>query len=102
MDKHERNQRDRARQRARYLPTNSARWRAIRAAQLERFPLCAHCGEPANEVDHIAGDTSRNAIGTELQSLCKPCHSRKTNGHGIVGCDVNGWPLDPAHHWQRR
>lgn len=60
------------------MHTDTAQWRAIRTAQLERFPLCAHCGQPANEVDHIEGDTSRNLIGIDLQSLCKPCHSRKT------------------------
>lgn len=60
------------------MRTDCAQWRAIRVAQLERFPLCAYCGQPANEVDHIDGDTSRNLIGIDLQSLCKPCHSRKT------------------------
>jgi len=60
------------------MRTDCAQWRAIRKAQLERYPLCAHCGQSANEVDHIEGDTSLNLIGIDLQSLCKPCHSRKT------------------------
>jgi 5-methylcytosine-specific restriction endonuclease McrA len=60
------------------LPYRGKQWQAIRKAQLERYPLCAHCGLPANEVDHIEGDTSKNIIGIDLQSLCKPCHSRKT------------------------
>lgn len=101
MDRAERNRRDRERQKARYLTTSSARWRAIRKAQLERFPLCAHCGEPANEADHIESDTSRNVVGVDLQSLCKPCHSRKTAGLGVRGCDADGWPLDPNHRWKK-
>jgi 5-methylcytosine-specific restriction protein A len=52
--------------------------------QLAREPLCRICRRggqamAATEVDHIVprsrggSDTWRN-----LQSLCKPCHSRKT------------------------
>jgi 5-methylcytosine-specific restriction endonuclease McrA len=69
---------DKARHRRRYLSLNTVQWRAIRKAQLERFPLCAHCGQPANEVDHIENDSRKNLIGRDLQSLCKSCHSRKT------------------------
>lgn len=32
---------------------------------------------PATEVDHIDGDNT-NDDPSNLQSLCKPCHSRKT------------------------
>lgn len=93
------------RQSTRYLHTGSKQWRSIRRAQLERFPLCEDCNEPANEVDHNTGDTSRNLIGIELSSLCKPCHSRRTAARErgevprIIGCDVDGWPLDPNHPW---
>jgi 5-methylcytosine-specific restriction protein A len=71
------------RQQARLLPTNSAEWRRIRAAQLEAEPLCRECAKrgyvrAANEVDHIEGDTTKNVVMVDLQSLCKPCHSRKT------------------------
>ena len=83
----------------RHLPTNSAQWRAIRAAQLERYPLCAHCRAPANEVDHINGDTRMNMIGVHLQSLCKSCHSRKTAGGNVKGHDESGRPIDPNHPW---
>lgn len=60
-------------------------WRKIRAMQLREFPLCAnphglHDGPvAATEVDHkrrlSRGGTHDPA---NLQSLCKPCHSRKT------------------------
>lgn len=67
-----------ARRRARYLPANGARWRKIRAAQLQAEPLCRMCLHPANEVDHIEGDTRKNRLMLDLQSMCKPCHSAKT------------------------
>lgn len=97
-----------ARQASRFLHTNSAQWRAIRKAQLERFPMCEDCrDQPAREADHHTNDTSQNRIGIDLSSLCKPCHSRRTAARqhgretGIWGWDVNGWPLDPNHPWNK-
>ncbi len=56
----------------------TARWRRIRAAKLARDPVCEECRrELANEVDHVDGD-NRNNAATNLRSLCRPCHSRKT------------------------
>ena len=56
-----------------------ARWRRIRASVLYRSPLCVHCGAAATEVDHIVplADGGTHAH-SNLQPLCKPCHSRKT------------------------
>ena len=72
------------RQATREMPTNSTRWRKIRARQLMDEPLCRHCRAngritAANEVDHIDGDSTNNpSDGSNWQSLCKPCHSSKT------------------------
>jgi 5-methylcytosine-specific restriction enzyme A len=60
------------------------RWRELRAAVLAEQPLCASCAgggrvEAATEVDHVVprsrggGDEWSN-----LQALCKRCHSAKT------------------------
>lgn len=39
------------------------------------------------------------------QGLCAPCHSRhkqiKEKGGLMLGCDVNGDPLDEDHHWRK-
>jgi 5-methylcytosine-specific restriction protein A len=64
------------------------RWKRIRDAWLAENPLCA---DPfgvhgdrlaaASEVDHIEphrGDIEKFWRAKNLQSLCKPCHSRKT------------------------
>lgn len=56
-----------------------ARWRRLRLMFLHEHPLCALCGAPATEVDHIIpirlGGSNDAA---NLQALCKPCHSTKT------------------------
>lgn len=95
------------RQRHRFLHTGSKQWRAIRKAQLDRYPLCEDCGDPANEVDHNTNDTSRNLIGVELSSCCKSCHSRRTftriyaSRELVKGCDERGYPIDPDHYWNK-
>ena len=61
------------------------RWQLYRALYLKKHPLCVHCKAdgritPANEVDHIV-PTKRGGDFWDTknhQSLCKPCHSRKT------------------------
>ena len=59
---------------------SSKRWRAKSRAQLAAEPLCAMCGRAAAHADHIqphGGDLLAFWTGA-LQSLCAPCHSRKT------------------------
>jgi 5-methylcytosine-specific restriction protein A len=78
-------------------------WQRVRRAKLTDSPLCEHHlarGETvaATEVDHIVRASRGGAWfdADNLQSLCKPCHSRKTaaeDGKRVVtGCDVNGIP----------
>jgi 5-methylcytosine-specific restriction protein A len=57
------------------------RWQKLRAAFLIQHPQCAACHDPANEVDHIIphrGNQAKLYDWDNLQSLCKPCHSKKT------------------------
>ena len=91
----------------RTLALDGAAWRRLRAVILGERPLCQHCldrgvVEPATEVDHINNDPTDNRPEA-LQSLCKPCHSRKTAAdHGKrvrYGCDSDGMPSDPSHPW---
>jgi 5-methylcytosine-specific restriction protein A len=63
-------------------------WRdVLRPAQLAREPFCRMCWDAglhyvvATEVDHIRvphGDPSLQRDPENLQSLCGPCHGRKT------------------------
>ena len=91
----------------RTLALDGKAWRRLRAVILGERPLCQHCLdrgviEPATEVDHVDNDPTDNRPEA-LQSLCKPCHSRKTQramGKRVsYGCDSKGMPLDPSHPW---
>ncbi len=62
-----------------------ARWRKLRIQHLRQHPFCEHCkrdgrAELATEVDHIRPISTGGGVldPDNLQSLCKPCHSRKT------------------------
>jgi 5-methylcytosine-specific restriction endonuclease McrA len=88
---------------------NTARWRALRRAQLEAHPLCAFCEADgrltaATTADHVVPHKGCVVLFFDprnLQSLCTPHHSRtkqqieRRGFHTRVG--ANGWPLDPAH-----
>jgi 5-methylcytosine-specific restriction endonuclease McrA len=90
----------------------TARWRKLRAQQLIEEPLCRYCDQagkvtPATVADHVIphrGDEAK-FWGGELQSLCAACHSsakqREEITGKVIGCDADGWPLDPDHHWKR-
>lgn len=91
----------------RLLPLNHAAWKKLRASVLQDEPLCRMCAAQgltvaASQVDHIHNDPSDNRRES-LQSLCAPCHSRKTardmGGNVRMGCDKDGMPLDIGHHW---
>jgi len=99
------------RRKPRHGPYQTADWQRRRAAQLSAEPLCRMCAADgrvtaALVADHIRphkGDTTQFWQG-ELQSLCKHCHdSRKARierGGTDPGCDADGVPLDPTHHWR--
>ena len=58
-------------------------WKVARKIKIEADPLCEHCETlvPAKEVDHIIPINTNWKIRLDfsnLQSLCKSCHSRKT------------------------
>ncbi len=69
------------------------RWRRLRKSFLIENPLCDECKkagriEPAIDVHHIKERTSHPDLALDwdnLQSLCKPCHTMKSNGHGECG-----------------
>ena len=60
---------------------NSKRWQEIRAWFLRQHPVCVGCGRAANEVDHKIphkGNAELFFSTSNLQAMCKPCHSSKT------------------------
>lgn len=68
----------------RMYATGDPRWRKLREAQLTREPFCRMCRKAnllvlATDVDHIDGDPWNNPEdGSNFQSLCHACHSKKT------------------------
>lgn len=99
------------RQRTRQYHTGSKTWRAIRAQVLSEQPLCPICQAQgrtvaAVEVDHRDND-SHNNERSNLWGLCSAHHADKTftEARGgtfrMKGCDAQGVPIDPAHHWHR-
>src|SRR5690606_7126857 len=83
-------------------------WRARRAAQLAKEPLCRYCAErgritPADVADHIEphkGDRMKFFRG-ELQSLCHTCHSsvKQREERGILSRAQRR--RLPGDHWSR-
>lgn len=65
---------------------NNRIWRSMRKVKLLNEPLCAECERRgitklANVVDHIIPHRGNHALfqdETNLQSLCKKCHDKKT------------------------
>lgn len=56
-------------------------WERLRNWFISRNPLCAHCGRLGTEVDHIQPISvapERRLSADNLQTLCHPCHMRKT------------------------
>lgn len=90
-----------------------ADWRRLRDRKLRADPLCEDCKERgettlATEVHHIIRFSERPELRLDwnnLRSLCEPCHdahsAAERSGKPMRGCDVNGNPLDPDHHWNK-
>jgi len=59
----------------------SGAWVRLRMMKLRADPVCQMpgCEQPATEVHHVIAlaDGGENTLGN-LESLCKPCHSRET------------------------
>ena len=92
------------------------RWHRVRARQLAREPLCRACAAVgrttlAEHVDHVVAIAAGGASfdPDNLQSLCGPCHSGKTNAVDVGGREAKAWtlrgcfsdgsPRDPSHPW---
>lgn len=84
-------------------------WERLRSRKIRTNPLCEECERqglvvPAQDVDHIVPFEGRadpkRLDWSNLQSLCRSCHNRKTHG-ARKGCDVDGLPLDGSHWWNQ-
>lgn len=94
---------------------NTKAWHRLRTAQLRDEPLCKFCleqgrTEAATIVDHIVphkGDHGLFFDPGNLASLCKTCHdsakqAAERRGVEAIGSRVDGTPIDPGHHWNKK
>lgn len=68
-------------------------WRKVRAQFLAAHPRCVECGATAAEVDHIKSIAERPDLRlkwSNLRSLCKSCHSRRTARDQGFACQSTG------------
>ena len=87
----------------------TARWRRTRAAQLAAHPLCAMClprvvaATICNHEDKDSKATVEGFFAGPFSSLCAPHHDstqqRQERRGYVIGCDEDGTPRDPNHHW---
>lgn len=89
------------------------KWQKARAAYLKKHPLCVRCQQlgrttAASVVDHIIPHRNDKALfwdKNNWQSLCKHCHDsykqRLEKSGTVQGCDLDGVPIDPNHHWNK-
>ena len=87
------------------------RWNTARKEYLGEWPWCVMCEqegriERATVVDHKQphrGDPVLFWDEHNWQSLCAPHHDgakQALEKSGTIrGCDVDGVPFDPSHHW---
>ncbi|MGJ8522286.1 hypothetical protein R84981_000971 [Carnimonas sp. R-84981] len=87
------------------------KWQKARKQYLQEHPLCTYCQRrgrvtAATVVDHIKphrGDLKLFWRRSNWQPLCKRCHdidkAREEAGGMLPGCDADGMPVDPHHHW---
>lgn len=75
---------------------NRSSWRRAAKAHLAKSPLCVQCEKegrlrPATEVDHVTARRDGGDVYDEsnMQSLCKSCHSKKTYRE-TLGVNGNG------------
>lgn len=89
------------------------RWQKYRERYLREHPLCVMHQQQGRAVvsevvDHIVphkGDHKLFWDPKNHQALCKQCHDRhkqrQEKSGAVIGCGLDGVPIDPGHHWRR-
>lgn len=85
-----------------------SRWQKARTSYLQSHPLCVECMKQgrytkATVVDHIKphkGDQKLFWDHDNWQSLCKPCHDRKTMSEDVRRTDKK--PPAYAYPWRNK
>lgn len=86
-----------------------AEWTKLRAKFLAYHPRCERCGKKATDVDHIRDVRNHPELmlnWDNLRAMCHSCHSKRTaneqtHADKLAPCDINGFPTDPDHPWNK-
>jgi 5-methylcytosine-specific restriction endonuclease McrA len=88
------------------------KWRKARRAYLAEHPFCVMCQREgrmtlATVVDHTTPHRGSPALFWDVanwQSLCELHHNAAKQAEeksgAAIGCDCDGVPNDPQHHWR--
>lgn len=94
---------------------NTKEWQALRIQAIARDGgMCTvpGCRSVAKVVDHVKSRASGGADTlANVRSLCRLHDNQVKEGRDgirrmggkarVVGCDKDGWPLDPEHDWNK-
>ncbi len=96
----------------------SKAWKYLRLQVKDRDNwLCQSClragrekmvetSDPVHHKKPHNGDRGLFFDKDNLESICQSCHDsamQKFEKSGyITGCDINGLPIDPLHHWRKK
>ena len=88
-------------------------WYELRTLFIRQNPNCCKCEKPGTDVDHIQSVADRPDLRLEwsnLRTLCKSCHSRRTvmdqgwhKDKNVIREEAapDGMPTDPNHPWNQ-
>ena len=84
-------------------------WHKVRKIKIRHDPCCQICEQHnvdtiATVVHHIKEIETHpelRLVMSNLMSLCHDCHEALHGRLTVVGCDVNGIPLNLSHEWNK-
>lgn len=96
-------------------PYSTQRWKRLSRKKRNKDPFCEYrfpgCEIMVSQVDHKVPISKGGDpwAWENLASACQHCHSQKTyhvdtrgrDSVPVKGCDADGWPNDPKHHWRK-
>jgi 5-methylcytosine-specific restriction enzyme A len=84
-------------------------WHKVRMLKAKSSPLCELCEQqdidtPVDVVHHIKSIEEApelRLVMSNLMSLCRDCHEAIHGRKILIGCGVDGLPLNPTHGWRK-
>ncbi len=95
-------------------------WQKVRARKVKKDPFCERCLKKipklyvpisvktngnygvVHHIKPIETHPHLRLVMENLESLCFDCHEREHGRMKFYGCDVNGFPTNPNHPWNKK